>query len=78
MNLAARRLARDVKLRRFVRMQRDGMAGRLGNCSSGKVAYASKQAAKNRIKHHYTGGYERAYRCPECGNWHLTTHRPAD
>lgn len=76
-SLGARKLARDVRMRRFAKMQHDSMAGRLGNCSSGKVAYASKRAAKERIKQHYTGGFERAYRCAECGNWHLTTHRQA-
>ena len=69
-----KRQEHDAVMRRYARDQHAKMGARLGNCASGKVAYASKAAVKrhirlgNRIKYG-----ERPYRCRECGNWHVTT-----
>ena len=66
-------LIRKVKMRRYERDQRGSMGARV---PCGKVAYISKRAAKNYIRQHY-GLVERAYRYPNCGNWHLTSQRKA-
>src|SRR5207247_9744104 len=68
-----RKLAHDVKMIRWQREQRGSMAARV---ACGKVAYISKRAAKNYIRQ-YLGLVERVYRCPRCGNWHLTSPRKA-
>ena len=68
-----RQLAHDVKMIRWQREQRASMAARV---PCGKVAYISKRAAKNYIRQ-YLGLVERVYRCPRCGNWHLTSQRKA-
>jgi hypothetical protein len=68
-----RKLARDVKMKHYQREQRGSMAARV---PCGKVAYISKAGAKRYIKQHF-GAVERAYRCPDCGNWHLTSQRTA-
>ena len=71
---AYKRKARGVKMRRYERSDHQRAAARLGNCSSGKVAYASKTAVKRHIKVGNRQKYdERPYRCWECGNWHVTT-----
>jgi hypothetical protein len=67
-------LLRKVKMRRYEREQRGGMAARV---PCGKVAYLSKRAAKNYIRQFLGGLVERVYRCPNCGNWHLTSQRKA-
>ena len=47
-------------------------------CPTGKHSWVSKAAAKRSIKHQQSGGLgvKRAYRCGECGLWHLTTQAP--
>jgi hypothetical protein len=50
----------------------------VGGCPTGKKRYASKYAAKVALRRQQ--GHEgsdnpsrKAYRCPDCGGWHLTT-----
>lgn len=48
--------------------------GRLQFCRSGKRAYSSRQDAESgarRLLREF--GYFRAYLCPSCGFWHLTS-----
>ncbi len=58
----------------MLRHQRDqsSMSARV---ECGKVAYASKGAAKRAVKSH--GYFERVYRCSVCGAWHLTSQQKA-
>lgn len=65
---------RKIRMRRRVREQRSSMSGRV---PCGKVAYLSKQAAKHYVRQFLGGLVERIYRCPNCGNWHLTSQRKA-
>lgn len=43
-------------------------------CPSGKIAYCSKDDALHaaRLISQRSGWDYRAYRCPDCGFWHLT------
>lgn len=49
-------------------------------CPTGKVAYPTPNATWNAIAHrnHDTRTRSdkagRAYRCPDCGQWHMTSH----
>ena len=48
-------------------------------CSSGKQQYTSEQRAKLAIKHINAGGCSlKAYRCPKCYCWHLSSERAED
>lgn len=60
------------------------MTGRIpyvarNGCPSGKFAFASRRAARARLKKLRAEGVgvHDAYRCPECEAWHLT-HYPKD
>ena len=45
------------------------------SCSSGKRPYFTKMHAKQAARqlHSHGRALARAYHCPECGFWHLTT-----
>jgi len=50
------------------------MTARLRFCPSGKFAYVSEDhanVAARRLLRKF--GYQRPYRCAECGMWHLTS-----
>lgn len=52
-------------------------------CHTGKVAYPTPKACWDAITHRnrdtrsHSGKSGRAYRCPECGAWHMTSHLSA-
>ena len=53
------------------------------DCPTGKVAYPTPNAAWRAIAHRNrdtrtrAGKTGRAYRCPDCGQWHMTSRLPA-
>lgn len=55
------------------------------DCPTGKVAYPTPKVCWDAIAHRNrdtrtrtrTGKTGRAYRCPDCGQWHMTSHLPA-
>jgi hypothetical protein len=50
----------------------------VGKCRSGKRTYSTRARAKADARYltNRFGHFLRAYRCPECGHYHLSKNRP--
>ena len=41
------------------------------SCSTRKLTFISRREALTHVKRTRSGGSSQAYRCPECGYWHI-------